>query len=205
MIEKILEYITKRCIYIRMKLQTCVGYSQAEKNVRLEELYTIKQECERMRKYHNKCCEEFEKEKKEWLEKYNQVSRDFCSGKYCNAEKCQQLNQLKAEKEELKGIRDRNFLHALEEQKRADKYIKTLAEIKEIVKPYQKNIDKICGHCRRYDGCHACCIDDINYYRYKKPTTPACDKYCELKEFEINNITNQILQKISEVEDAINK
>ena len=130
MIEKILEYITKRCIYIRMKLQTCVGYSQAEKNVRLEELYTIKQECERMRKYHNKCCEEFEKEKKEWLEKYNQVSRDFCSGKYCNAEKCQQLNQLKAEKEELKGIRDRNFLHALEEQKRADKYFKTLTEIK---------------------------------------------------------------------------
>ena len=60
------------------------------------------QECERMRKYHNKCCEEFEKEKKEWLEKYNQVSRDFCSGKYCNAEKCQQLDQLEAENEELK-------------------------------------------------------------------------------------------------------
>ena len=41
-----------------------------------------------------------------------------------------QLDQLKAENEELKGIRDRNFLHALEEQKRADKYFKTLTEIK---------------------------------------------------------------------------
>ena len=81
------------------------------------------------------------------------------------------------------------------------KLIKTLTEIKEIVKPHQRNIDKICGHCRRYDGCHACCIDDINCYQYKKPTTPACDKYCELKEFEINKIANQILQKISEVEN----
>ena len=60
------------------------------------------QECEKLRQYHNKCCEEFEKEKKEWLEKYNQVSRDFYSGKYCNAEKRQQLDQLKAEIEILK-------------------------------------------------------------------------------------------------------
>lgn len=233
MIEKILEYITKRCIYIRMKLQTCVGYSQAEKNIRLEELYTIKQECERMRKYHNKCCEEFEKEKKEWLEKYNQVSRDFCSGKYCNAEKCQQLNQLKAENDNLKSLiwwihvgaegadkatteyyENRNTpyeenywkrIRALQPPTYESKYKLALTEIKEIAKPHQRNIDKICGHCRRYDGCHACCIDDINCYQHKKPTTPACDKYCELKEFEINNIANQILQKISEVEDAINK
>ena len=115
MIEKILEYITKRCIYIRMKLQTCVGYSQAEKNVRLEELYTIKQECERMRKYHNKCCEEFEKEKKEWLEKYNQVSRDFYNGKYCDKENCSLLKTKEQECEELKKylnqIRDEELSH----------------------------------------------------------------------------------------------
>ena len=88
----------------------------------------------------------------------------------------QDFDQLKAENEKLK---------------------QTLTEIKEIVKPYQRNIDKTCGHCRRYDTCHACCIDDINCYQYKKPTTPACDKYCELKEFEINNMANQVLQKIS--------
>lgn len=85
-------------------------------------------------------------------------------------------------------------------REQAEKHSKTLTEIKEIAKPHQRNIDKICGHCRRYDGCHACCIDDINCYQHKKPTTPACDKYCELKEFEINNIANQILQKISECE-----
>lgn len=46
--------------------------------------------------------------------------------------------QLKAENEELKGIRDRNFLHALEEQKRADKYEKTLKEIKELCQKHIK-------------------------------------------------------------------
>ena len=41
-----------------------------------------------------------------------------------------EYENLKTDNEELKGIRDRNFLHALEEQKRADKYFKTLTEIK---------------------------------------------------------------------------
>ena len=110
--------------------------------------------------------------------------------------------KLKAENWELKreliqyekDFKDLNYC--------AIKLKQTLTEIKEIVKPHQRNIDKICGHCRRYDTCYACCIDDINCYQYKKPTTSACDKYCELKEFEINNMANQVLQKISEVENA---
>ena len=53
-----------------------------------------------------------------------------------------ELDQLKAENDELKGIRDGNFLHALEEQNRADKYFKTLTEIKEIA-------EKIANY---YDG-----------------------------------------------------
>lgn len=141
----------------------------------------------------------------------------------------QQLNQLETENEELKKQLQAQHAFTRHEQKliycvaydetcktgndcKQEKCIfkdniklkQTLTEIKGIVKPHQRNIDKICGHCRRYDTCHACCIDDINCYQYKKPTTPACDKYCELKEFEINNMANQVLQKISEceVEDA---
>lgn len=60
------------------------------------------QECEELREYHNKCCEEFENEKKELLEKYNQVSRDFHNGDFCNTEKCQQLAQLKEENDTLR-------------------------------------------------------------------------------------------------------
>lgn len=85
-----------------------------------------------MRQCHNKCCEENAKKLEEWLEKFNQVSRDFFNGEFCNTEKCQQIKQLKKENKELKGIRDKNFLHALEEQKRADKLSKTLIKIKEI-------------------------------------------------------------------------
>lgn len=66
----------------------------------IEELSRKTQECEELREYHNKCCEEFENEKKELLEKYNQLSRDFYSGKYCNVEKCKQLDQLKVTNEQ---------------------------------------------------------------------------------------------------------
>ena len=66
------------------------------------------------------------------LEKYNQLSRDFYSGKYCNVEKCKQLDQLKAEfdKKELifAGIETSNRL-LIEEN---NKLKQTLAEIKEI-------------------------------------------------------------------------
>lgn len=104
------------------------------------------QEYEKLRQYHNKCCEEFEKEKKEWLEKYNQVSRDFYSGKYCNAEKCQQLDQLKAENKDLQEqIRKHNddmFKNPPEKRSYckgctlpyvSKKLKQTLTEIKEII------------------------------------------------------------------------
>lgn len=53
------------------------------------------------------------------------------------------LDQLKAENDELKGIRDSNFLHALEEQKRADKYFKTLTEIKFWVREFLKRTGQV--------------------------------------------------------------
>ena len=124
---------------------------------------------------------------------YNGIAEDY-------ERDLKQLNQLKEDNEELKNAYTKlnslyndncNFTGKLEQ---------AFIEIKGIVKPHQRNIDKICGHCRRYDTCHACCIDDINCYQYKNATTPACDKYCELKEFEINNMANQVLQKINDCE-----
>ena len=57
---------------------------------------------EELRQYHNKCCEDNAKKLEEWLEKYNQVSRDFCNGDFCNTEKCQQLAKLKEENDRLR-------------------------------------------------------------------------------------------------------
>ena len=60
------------------------------------------QEYEELRQYHNKCCEEFEKEKQALLEKYNQVSINFYNGDYCNTEHCSLLKAKEQECEELK-------------------------------------------------------------------------------------------------------
>ena len=68
-----------------------------------KQLKRKEQECEELRQYHNKCCIEFENEKQELLEKYNQVSRDFYNGKYCNKENCSLLKAKEQECEELKG------------------------------------------------------------------------------------------------------
>lgn len=66
---------------------------------------TKEQENEELRQYHNKCCEENAKKMEEWLEKYNQVSRDFHNGKYCNEENC---NLLKAKEQECERWKKAN-------------------------------------------------------------------------------------------------
>ena len=75
----------------------------------------------------------------------------------------------------------------------------TLAEIKEIAEPYQMTIKKICGNCKKYDDCHACCYKDINCYKYTRAETNACEEFVYLDEFVPNILANNILQKISEV------
>lgn len=74
----------------------------------VERLVAKEQENEELRQYHNKCCEENAKKIEEWLEKYNQVSRDFHNGKYCNEENC---NLLKDKEQKLVNIRQILDIH----------------------------------------------------------------------------------------------
>ena len=74
----------------------------------------------------------------------------------------------------------------------------TLIEIKEIAEPYRMTIKKICGNCKKYDDCHACCYKDINCYKYTSSKTDACEEFTYLDEFVPNILANNILQKISE-------
>ena len=76
----------------------------------------------------------------------------------------------------------------------------TLAEIKEIAEPYKMTIKKICGNCKKYDDCHACCYKDINCYKYTSSKTDACEEFTYLDEFIPNLLANNILQKIRECE-----
>ena len=67
--------------------EKCTGYSDCC----YKQLKRKKQECEELRQYHNKCCEEFENEKQNLIDKYNQLSKDFFIGKYCKKEYCELL------------------------------------------------------------------------------------------------------------------
>ena len=74
-----------------------------EWNCYYKQLKYKEQEYEELRQYHNKCCKENVKKLKELLEKYNQVSRDFYNGKYCNKENC---SLLKAKEQEYERIEE---------------------------------------------------------------------------------------------------
>lgn len=76
----------------------------------------------------------------------------------------------------------------------------TLTEIKDIVEPYGMTINKICGNCKKYDSCHACCYKDINHYKYTSSKTNACEEFTYLDKLIPNILAKQILQKISECE-----
>ena len=73
---------------------------------RAEELKTLlkrkEESYEELKQYHNKCCEDNAKELANWLDKFNQASRDFHNGNFCNTEKCQTLAQLKEENDRLR-------------------------------------------------------------------------------------------------------
>ena len=126
----------------------------------------------------------------------------------CKQQECNKLYiQLKADeeyhKEEENNLRkiiknkeERN-IKLYEENK---KLKQTLAEIKEIAEPYKMPIKKICGNCKKYDDCHACCYKDINCYKYTSSKTDACEEFTYLDEFVPNLLANNILQKISECE-----
>ena len=112
-------------------------------------------------------CEEL-KEKYKWYDHYKEQA--LYNKNLCN-EKSEQLDRLKAENKRLQKEREKAKNYNLEygqllikATNKNNKLSKTLTEIKEIAEPYQKEIDKICGNCRRYDGCHACCMDTLNNY-----------------------------------------
>ena len=86
--------------------------------------------------------------------------RDF-NGSCKNIQNCyfKRWQRKEQECEELKRIRDGNFLHALEEQDRADKLSKTLTEIKDFFKEeclickenYINITGEICKECKYQD------------------------------------------------------
>lgn len=110
------------------------------------------QEYEELRQYHNKCCEEFEKEKQNLIDRYNQFSKDFFIGKYCKKEYCDLLKAKEQECEELKREIDlyKTWYRAKHDDIRnlLGSYRKALEEIETVTKI---NCEEICG--RKFTDC----------------------------------------------------
>lgn len=102
------------CIYFKMnnKMPMCracnsgIGspYCEYHKDCYYKQLKRKENELEELRQYHNKCCQEFKKEKQDLIDKYNQLSINFYNGDYCNTEHCSLLKSKEQECEELKKI-----------------------------------------------------------------------------------------------------
>ncbi len=125
-----------------------------------KELKRAKQEYEELRQEHNSCCEEFKQEINLRIDAYNKLSRDFWSGKYCNAKFCTQLQAKEQEcenlKEELRGCRIgiRNIsIENTEICKISEKYKRALDEIENYVRDnsdFDKS-DKLTSNTGAYD------------------------------------------------------
>lgn len=122
-------------------------YCEENPNCYYKQLKRKENELEELRQYHNKCCEEFKKEKQDLIDKYNQLSINFYNGDYCNTEHCSLLKSKEQEceelKEKVKELRqgwincdeERNLQEANSEfrQRVINRYKQTLTEIKKIL------------------------------------------------------------------------
>lgn len=175
---------------INPKCKLCVEIS--EKMCYYKQLKRKENELEELKQYHNKCCEEFKKEKQDLIDKYNQLSRNFYNGDYCNTEHC---SLLKSKEQELKNIcKAFDIEYAIDEE--------TGNLIGRCNKLYKK--EQECEELKE-------AIDGLLKIQYQ--LADSCTKYketlAEIKEIveqgvKIHDdiiVSKQILQKISEVKD----
>ena len=91
-------------------------------NCYYKQLKRKQNELEELRQYHNKCCTEFEKEKQDLIDKYNQLSINFYNGDYCNTEHCSLLKS---------------------KEKKGERLEQTLIQIKDIAENVQSFVGRI--------------------------------------------------------------
>lgn len=98
-----------------------------------------------------------------------------------------------------KPIRDMDYdLQKVISQR--DNYIQTLQEIKAIAEPFAKCYTHTCRNCEKYDSAHACCLKDINCYKYNDGSKSSCiDFVLPTKQFYQQILAN-IITKITKAE-----
>ena len=155
----------------KMKCDICQVVKQYKKcnilcSVRMQflekELKRAKQEYEELRQEHNSCCEEFKQEINLRIDAYNKLSRDFWSGKYCNAKFCTQLQAKEQEcenqKQRLEYYREKTT-QLLDDIDNKDRFNTELQEENEEQKARIKELLHDCNSCKFYQYKQA--LDEI--------------------------------------------
>lgn len=103
------------CIYFYKNECNNLNYTSCEcnkyPNCYYKQLKLKKYEYEDLRQYHNKCCKENAEKLEQWLDKFNQVSRDFFNGKYCNKEYCNLLKTNERDKLYKTNLENLNYIN----------------------------------------------------------------------------------------------
>ena len=107
-------------------------------NCYYKQLKRKENELEELRQYHNKCCEEFKKEKQDLIDKYNQLSINFYNGDYCNTEHCSLLKAKEYHQKECEELKkERDTLSATR-----NKLLDDLWVVEENLKDYTEHFNK---------------------------------------------------------------
>lgn len=138
------------CDDIREDEAPLANFCVENKDCYFKQRARAREEYEELRRYHNKCCKENAEKLEQWLEKYNQLSRDFYNGKYCNKENC---GLLKDKEQECEAQRYKlNY------------YIEKTTQLLDDIDNYHQVLDEIekyCEECNLKYGSTACEILDI--------------------------------------------
>lgn len=85
--------------------------------------------------------------------------------------------------------------------KKEEQYRQTLQEIKNIAEPFAKCYTHTCRNCEKYDSAHACCLKDINCYKYNDGSKSSCkDFVLPTKQFYQQILAN-VITKITKAEE----
>lgn len=165
-------------------------------NCLYKQLRRKEQECEELRQYHNKCCEEHKKEIEEWLKKYNQVARDFFNGMYCDKEHC---NLVKTKEQENKDL-TYQYINAKDD---AENYKKSAEERLELLNALNDDYKRLRAENEELkieiENWNAANIEiAIDRDRYRQALNTIQNIYDEMDEIylldnDILTITNEVL------------
>lgn len=101
----------------------------------------------------------------------------------------------------LKDEKDKYYQQTLDDEIQINELYQVLQEIKAIAEPFAKCYTHTCRNCEKYDSAHACCLKDINCYKYNDGSKSSCkDFVLPTKQFYQQILAN-VITRITKAEE----